>query len=167
MKYMCTAAILASLTLVAGCNDDDDDLPVEPPLQVANIDSASTIALEMKNFDGPSGELGFTLTNGEGVRLNGANSYTIHYLGSPAEPSVKPKSWKKWHTINSFHCDANNPDTCQGVLDALDDEGNYRFIADGLNWDNAAAQGAVGVYKVAVEIHGALASNPVELYTAE
>ncbi|MCL2913569.1 hypothetical protein L2725_07175 [Shewanella corallii] len=166
MKYLCTAAILASLILVAGCDDDDDE-PVEPPLTVANIDTAASFELVMNNFDGPSGELGFTLVHDQGVRLNGAASYTIHYLGMPAEPSVKPKSWKKWHTINTFSCQAGQTEPCQGALDALDDEGNYRFIADGLNWDKSAVDSAVGVYKVAVEVHGALASNPVEFYTAE
>ncbi|MGI2257914.1 hypothetical protein [Shewanella sp. GXUN23E] len=168
MKKLYITALLASLTLIGGCSDDDDEVivPPEPPLAVADIDSASVILLELGSFDGPSGELGFTLSDDKGVRLTGASAYSIHYLGMPDEPSRKPKSWQRWHAISSFHCPADNSAPCTGILDAVDDKGNYRFTADGLDWDSLATPDAVGIYKVAIQIHGALASNQVELMTA-
>lgn len=167
MKHSVLALLLASLVLTAGCSDDDDEvITPEPPIAVADIDSADTLVLELTGFDGPSGELAFTLTDADGVRLNGAESYTIHYIGLPSELSRKPKSWRRWHAFTSFLCNSPASEDCDGVLQPVDQLGNYRFTAEGLDWDAMSTPEAVQTYKVAIQIHGALASNPVELIVA-
>ncbi|GGP88343.1 hypothetical protein [Shewanella ulleungensis] len=190
MKIKYLSAILASSLLIFGCgsdNDDEDIITVEPPVVVTppvvvvppvvvdpvseavTVDEATDISMQLDSFDAATGALTFTLTDADGKAITNASDYDIVYFGfpDPASPSIKPKAWKRWHVTQSFQCDKTDSDNCVGLLQETDVEGKYTFDATDLDLGSKAAAGAVEVFKVAVQIHGSIASNEITLIAAD
>ncbi|WP_350431887.1 hypothetical protein ABIS04_17430 [Shewanella sp. H8] len=185
MKLKYLSAILASSLLMFGCSSDDDDVVtdpvvVEPPVVVVppvvvdpvsdavKIDDASSVVVSLDTYNATTGALAFTLANTEGKALTDATNYSIVYFGfpDPDSPSVKPKAWKRWHVTQSYVCDSATTDECTGTLAATDTEGAYTFNVSDLDLQSKASDDADMIYKVAIEINGALASNEIELVSA-
>lgn len=174
MKVKLLSALLASSILLVGCGSDNDDVTeppvVVPPVEdVIEIDEANTIVMNLTSFDAVTGALTFSLENGDKKAITQATDYDIYYFGypDPDSPSSNAKAWKRWHVTQGFKCDTDLDVECVGVLSETATKGQYTFEATDLDLDSQAAAGAVTIYKVAVQIHGALASNAIELIAAE
>ncbi|MGS0681275.1 hypothetical protein ACVBIL_08955 [Shewanella sp. 125m-7] len=177
MKVKLLSALLASSVLLMGCGSDDDNNDVtEPPVvvpppvaDVIDISEATSIEMSLESFDGATGAITFSLNDGDNKAITQASNYDIFYFGypDPASPSTKPKAWKRWHVTQGYKCDTSTDDECGGVLTETATKGQYTFDATDLDLDSKAAAGAVELYKVAIQIHGAQASNEIELIAAE
>ncbi|PKI08098.1 hypothetical protein CXF78_02170 [Shewanella sp. 11B5] len=121
--------------------------------------------VKLDTFDSITGALSFTVANSEGEALTNVANYDIVYFGfpDPASPSIKPKAWKRWHVTQNYQCDSTATDTCTGTLEATDTAGKYTFNVSDLDLQSKASANAEMVFKVAVQIKGALASNEIEL----
>ncbi|AZG74859.1 hypothetical protein EGC82_20165 [Shewanella livingstonensis] len=97
----------------------------------------------------------------------GVANYDIVYFGfpDPTSQSIKPKAWKRWHVTQNYQCDGS--DSCTGTLEATDTAGKYTFNVSDLDLQSKASANAVMIYKVAVHIKGTLASNTIELISAD
>ncbi|ABV88749.1 hypothetical protein [Shewanella pealeana] len=177
MKVKLLSAMLASSMLLLGCGSDDDNNDVtEPPVvvpppveEVIDIDEASTIAMSLDSVDAATGALTFSLKDGDNKAITKATDYDIFYFGypDPASPSTKAKAWKRWHVTQGYKCDTSTDEECVGILTETATKGQYTFDAIDLDLEGKAAAGAVALYKVAIQIHGAQASNEIELIAAE
>ena len=183
MKIKFLTSLLISSFILIGCGSDDVTEPpvvvppvVVPPVVVppvvsdaVDIDQATGIVMSLSSFDAATGALTFTLSNDENKAIIKASNYHIAYFGypDPVSPSTNPKAWKRWHVTQSFKCDIGSDDECAGELTETANEGEYAFYAADLDLDSKAAAGELALYKVAIEIHGAQASNDIELMTAD
>jgi hypothetical protein len=187
VKYL--SAILASSLLIFGCNSDNDDdvAVIDPPVVVVppvvtppvvvvppvldgiSIDDASSIVVTLDTFNATTGSLLFTVANNDGEALINVANYDIVYFGfpDPASLSIKPKAWKRWHVTQSYQCDGAGSDSCSGTLEATDTAGKYTFNVSDLDLQSKASANAAMIYKVAIQIKGSLASNAIELISAD
>ena len=177
MKRKLLSTLLVSSFLLIGCGSDDDssvldhvDPPVvEPPVtETITIDDTEAVILTVDEYNAETGALTFSLDNGDSLAITDASDYSIMYFGypDPASPSSNAKAWKRWHVSQTFNCDTSSEDECAGSLTATETEGQYTFSATGLDLESKAAAGAVEVFKVAIQIHGAKATNEFELIPA-
>jgi hypothetical protein len=187
MKVKYLSAILASSLLIFGCNSDNDDdvAVIDPPVVVVppvvvppvvvppvidgvSIDDASSVVVTLDTFNATTGALSFTVANSGGEALTNVADYDIVYFGfpDPASVSTKPKAWKRWHVTQSYQCDSSTSDECTGTLAATDTEGKYTFNVSDLDLQSKASDDADMIYKVAIQINGTLASNEIELVSA-
>ena len=175
MKVKLLSALLVSSILLVGCGSDNDDV-TEPPVVVPppaddaiDIDEASAIVMKLASFDAATGALTFSLQDADEKSISKATDYDIYYFGypDPSSPSTNAKAWKRWHVTQSYKCDSSADEECVGVLTETAIKGQYTFEASDLDLDSQAAAGALALYKVAIRIHGALASNEIELIEAE
>lgn len=180
MKLKLLSALLTSSLLLIGCSDDDSTTePVDPPVveppvveppvsEAVAIDDADAVILTVDEYDASSGALTFTLDNGDSKAITDASNYSIMYFGypDPAVTSSNAKAWKRWHVSQTFNCDTSSEDECAGVLTETETEGQYTFNAVDLDLEGKAAAGSVEIFKVAIQIHGAKATNEFELIPA-
>jgi hypothetical protein len=187
MKVKYLSAILASSLLMFGCNSDNDDdvAIIDPPVVVVppvvvppvvvppvidgvSIDDASSVVVKLDTFDATTGALSFTVANSDGEALTNVADYDIVYFSfpDPASVSTKPKAWKRWHVTQSYQCDSSTSDECTGTLEATDTTGTYTFNVHDLDLQSNASDNATLLYRVAIKINGTLASNDIELISA-
>ena len=173
MNYKLFGVLLTGALMVTACGSDDNDNdivdpvdPIVPPPVVTTIDvdKAASIGLQLASFDGGSGALSFSLSDAEQMAITNAKDYRVVYFGfpDPDEKSTNAKAWKRWHLSKSYVCDSE-ADTCEGLLTETETKGSYTFEAPGLDWSEGAPDGTVQIYKVAIEIKGALSSSELEL----
>jgi len=168
MNYKLFGVLLTGALLTTACGSDDTVAPVDPVDPVVpvatTIDAAkaATIEIELASFDGETGALSFSLSDADKMAITNAKEYRIVYFGFPdqADPSTKPKAWKRWHLSKSYLCGSEISE-CEGLLTETDTKGSYTFEAPGLDWSSDATPDAVQKYKVAIEIKGALSSSEV------
>ncbi|WP_299804105.1 hypothetical protein [uncultured Shewanella sp.] len=176
MKVKLLSALLASSVLLIGCGSDNDNDVTEPPVVVPppvedaiDIDEATSIVMNLDSVDAATGALTFSLKDGDNKAISKATDYDIFYFGfpDPDSPSTKAKAWKRWHVTQSYKCDTASNIECAGILTETATKGQYTFDATDLDLDSKAAAGAVELYKVAIQVHGAQASNEMELIAAD
>ncbi|MCL1065828.1 hypothetical protein L2735_03280 [Shewanella olleyana] len=182
MKRKLLSTLLVSSFLLIGCGSDDDSSvvdPVEPPVveppvvvppvtETITIDDTEAVILTVDEYNAETGDLTFTLDNGDSLAITDASDYSIMYFGypDPASSSSNAKAWKRWHVSQTFNCDTSTEDACAGILTETETQGQYSFNAVDLDLESKAAAGAVEVFKVAIQIHGAKATNEFELIPA-
>ncbi|MBT1443564.1 hypothetical protein KJI95_03385 [Shewanella sp. JM162201] len=150
--------------LLAGCGDDNDSTPPEPPVPAAvHIDEADTVVLTVESFESETGMVEFSLKDASGAALTGASRYELVYFGLPAEgkASRNAKAWKRWHVTQSFTCNEVVSE-CQGKLTEGSSKGRYSFEAHGLDWSQDAPKDSLSRYRLAITLHGAKASSEMQ-----
>ncbi|QSX32915.1 hypothetical protein JYB87_14370 [Shewanella avicenniae] len=161
-------SLLLGTVLVSGCGDDSVEEVVvvekpEPAKTSIDISSVSGIELTLDNFDPKTGSVAFSLKDPDGLAIVNAQQYRIRYFGFPpqGDASANPKAWKLWHVVYSYECDAAG--SCDEPIQARDTEGQYSFAPQRLYWNQNAAPGSTGRYRVAIEIFGNDQVNEVAL----
>ncbi|MFT5788390.1 MAG: hypothetical protein ACI8SJ_000493 [Shewanella sp.] len=168
MNYKLLGALLAGSLALTACSSDDDTVkpdPVEPPPVDTAIDIADALAINLtvSDYDTNTGALSFKLTDAAGLAITNVKDYDITYMGfpDPEEKSNNPKAWKRWHVTQK--CASAVENNCQSELTELATKGSYSFAVTDLDLSLEDATRQVKLYKVAIQINGAQASNDVEL----
>ncbi|MBY5922939.1 Spi family protease inhibitor [Ferrimonas balearica] len=150
MKVRILSAAALALTLAA-CGSDDDS--PAPPTSVP-IDEAQALVLTLHSL-GDDATVVFTLEDGAGLAVTGAEDYAVTYLGYPG--TYDTAFSMPWHTGERFGCGQLVPD-CLGKL-VEDEPGHYSFTPD-----RAPALGDRSeTVKLLIQVFGAQASTPPEV----
>ncbi|MEZ9199609.1 MULTISPECIES: hypothetical protein [unclassified Shewanella] len=152
MKHtkLCCAIGLSSVLLL-GCGSDDDDNkpvepPVEPPVSTIGINDTETLSVNLTTVDAEKGSVALTLTGDDEKLVTDAGAFNLILMGYPKEGSSSVKYKLGWHQANHSNCIADVD--CTMAITELE-SGKYNLELDSVEWKDA-----IDSYRVAVEVKG-------------
>lgn len=152
MKHtkLCCAIGLSSVLLL-GCGSDDDDNkpvepPVEPPVSTIGINDTETLSVNLTTVDAEKGNVLLTLTGDDEMLVTDASAFNLILMGYPKEGDSPVKYKLGWHQVNHSNCVAD--DECTMAITEAE-SGKYSLVLDSVEWKDA-----IDSYRVAVEVKG-------------
>ena len=152
MKHtkLCCAIGLSSVLLL-GCGSDDDDNkpvepPVEPPVTTIGINETDTLSVNLTTVDAEKGNIALTLTGDDDKLVTDASGFNLILMGYPKEGTSSVKYKLDWHQANHANCITDTECT---LAITESESGKYNLELDSVEWKDA-----IDSYRVAVEVKG-------------